>query len=89
MPKTNAKNLQKRSKPGDMDALVIKLWRAVDSAEQLLFKKASTFEEQRSAVAVLVQACQAYGKLLEKSDLEKRIRLLEQSYLEYPLPHSK
>ena len=64
-------------KPGDLEDLLVKLWRAVDSAEQLLFKKAKTFEEQRSAVAVLVQACQAYGKLLEKSDLEKRIQLLE------------
>lgn len=71
-------SLKKRYKPGDAYKLRQRLWRAVDSAERLLYADGISFDEQIRAVHALVQAAGAYAKILETTELQEQIDALKE-----------
>lgn len=69
--------LRRIRQPGDAETLKKKLWQAVIAAEDLLLSGDATFSDQIRAVHALQQACTAYAKMLEVTDLAQRIEQLE------------
>jgi precorrin isomerase len=73
---SDARNrLPKRVRPGDLDALRRKLWRAILRAETLLDHKDA--EIQLRAVHATSQAASAYRAVYADSELEARLTALE------------
>lgn len=71
----------KRSrKPGTIEQLRVKIWRAVEAAEKVLEKAMTTPEDTdrcARAIHASIQAQSAYAKVIIADDQEKRIRALE------------
>lgn len=63
-------------KPGDLGTLKNKMWLAVMCAQDILISEHITTDQQLRAVHALVQAGGAYGKLLERADLQEQLDLL-------------
>lgn len=74
---TSAVKLRQIRKPGDLRTLRKKMWRAVLNAEDILSSPAVTTDQQLRAVHALVQAGGAYGKLLERADLQEQLDTLK------------
>lgn len=75
------KRPRKSQKPGDLDAVRLKLWRAIEYAEWGLLRSAASedMNSMRSFIHCLSQASGQFSKVLEVSELQDRIEQLEQS----------
>ena len=80
--KTPGVSFRKLYKAGNVTRLQQKMWRAVEAAEALLYADGVTFSDQISAVHALVQAGQAYAKLLQTTDLQAQLDALQDELLE-------
>ncbi len=75
---SDAKNrLPKRVRPGDVDALRRKIWRAILAAELLL--EHAEPDIRLRAVNAIGQTGNTYRGILELADLEARVAALEAS----------
>ncbi len=73
---SDAKNrLPKRVRPGDLDALRRKLWRAILAAELLL--EHSDAQTRLRAVHAISQCSASYRGIIADAELEQRISALE------------
>ena len=70
--------LTRPRKGGDVRTLTRILWRAVLEAERLLVD-AEDAEMRAKGVHAVVQACGAYLKMLEGTELEARLAVVEQA----------
>jgi hypothetical protein len=61
-----------------LDAARKKLWQAITTAEDVLLDNESDDIMTLKAVHAITQACTAYAKLVEASELEARLSELEQ-----------
>jgi hypothetical protein len=73
-----AKKRRRIRKVGDLDAARKKLWQAITTAEDVLLGNADDDTMTLKAVHAMTQACTAYAKLVEASELEARLVELEQ-----------
>lgn len=73
-----AKKRRRIRKVGDLDAARKKLWQAITTAEDVLLGNESDDVLTLKAVHAITQACTAYAKLVEASELEARLAELEQ-----------
>ena len=64
-------------KPGDLGTLKKKMWLAVVSAQDILTSDYISTDHQLRAVHALVQAGSAYGRLLERADLQEQLDTLK------------
>lgn len=67
--------LPKRVRPGDLDALRRKLWRAILAAEALL--ESESAETRLRAIHAISQAAASYRSIYADEVLEQRIAALE------------
>ena len=70
---------RKARKPGTIKGLKVKMWRAVVAAEEVMYTalEVDDFDRAIRANTALTQAGAQYYKILEASDVEKRLQLLE------------
>ena len=70
---------RKARKPGTISGLKIKMWRAVVAAEEAMYAalEIDDFDRAVRANTALTQAGAQYYKILEASDVEKRLQMLE------------
>ena len=69
--------LRQIRKPGSLQTLKKKMWRAVLNAEDILASPHVSVDQQLRAINTLVQAGGAYGKLLEATDLQEQLDTLK------------
>lgn len=72
----------KTRKPGTLDDLRVKVWRAVNSAEQMLESAMETVEDTERLARALhaaVSVYREYRTLLVDSDLEERLKAIEEA----------
>ncbi len=74
---TQAVKLRQIRKPGGLQTLKKKMWRAVLNAEDILTSPHVTPDQQLRAVHALIQAGGAYAKLLETTDLQEQLDTLK------------
>ncbi len=74
---TTAVKLRQIRKPGSLQTLRKKMWRAVLNAEDILTSPDVSPDQQLRAVHALVQAGGAYGKLLEATDMQEQLDTLK------------
>ncbi len=74
-----AKKRRRIRKIGDLTDARRKLWQAITTAEDVLLDDQTTAEMQLRAVHAITQACSAFAKLTEMSELEARLSELEKS----------
>ncbi len=88
---TTAVKLRQIRKPGSLQTLKKKMWRAVLNAEDILTSAHVSPDQQLRAVHALIQAGGAYLKLLETTDLQEQLDLLkaEMSSLKTQIPLRK
>jgi hypothetical protein len=68
--------------PGDLDALRRKVWSAVLEAEALLMRPRASIATKLRAIHALTQVALAYQRIVPGSELEERIRRLEEAVLQ-------
>ncbi len=70
---------RKARKPGTIKGLKVKMWRAVVAAEEAMYAalEKDDFDRAIRANTALTQAGAQYYKILEASDVERRLQLLE------------
>ena len=70
---------RKARKPGTITGLKVKMWRAVVAAEEAMYAalEMEDFDRAIRANTALTQAGAQNYKILEASDVEKRLKLLE------------
>jgi hypothetical protein len=72
-----AKKRRRVSKIGGLEDARAKLWQAITTAEDLLLEETADPSMTLRAVHAITQACAAYVKLVESSELEARVAELE------------
>ena len=72
-----AKSRRRIRKIGDLTDARRKLWQAITTAEDVLLDDETTAEMELRAVHAITQACSAFAKLTEISELEARLTELE------------
>lgn len=65
---------------GDIDKLKIKVWRMVLRAEKMALDENSDDKIALRSIHACIQAGAVYMKILEATDLEERIKRLEELY---------
>ena len=70
---------RKARKPGTITGLKVKMWRAVVAAEEAMYAalEVDDFDRAVRANTALTQAGAQYYKILEASEVERRLQLLE------------
>ena len=74
---TLSKPLRKWRKPGELDDLKMRVWRAVRAAERVMYDERSTRSEVLKAATTMQQSARTYVSILEADDLLERIEALE------------
>jgi hypothetical protein len=80
----NGKSPRKRRHqgPGDLEALRRKVWGAVLEAEGLLMRPRASITMKLRAIHALTQVALAYQRIVQGTELEERIRRLEEAVLQ-------
>lgn len=76
---TLSKPLRMWRKPGDLDDLRMRQWRALRAAERVMYDDKSTRSQVISAVHAMTQASRAYIKVVEVHELEERLEAVEKA----------
>ena len=76
MPNNPRLNLKKQRKPGTLDDAILKQWRAISAAEDVLYKAGAVNNHGGvlSAVHALTQAAGVYQRLMESRDLRDELQ---------------